>query len=245
MKLAIIEDEQIDSELLGRYIKAWGKERNISVVITLFPNVQSFLSMWKETRFFDVLLTDIQMEEMDGIEITRRVMEVDSDITIVFTTDSADKMKEVSRTGSAYCLLKPVSQERLFRCMDYVQEKQKVEKFLLVRTKKGTLKIAEDKIMYVEAQDSGCVVEFCPQAGRTFQLETTDDIAVLQDRLDKTDFVRCHRAYIVRIDKIRYINRGWIEMNNGSRIGVSRKLYKDVGRRFMRYYHKEKEKNNR
>ena len=118
--------------------------------------------------------------------------------------------------------------------MDRISKKSRNEKFLMVQTGSGTMKLALDKIMYIEAQEHGCIIEFCPQPGRTFQLESAESISALEERLGKSDFIRCHRSYIVRIDKIRHIRRAWIEMQNGSKIGVSRRLYGDVSQMFAR-----------
>ena len=132
--------------------------------------------------------------------------------------------------------------EKLYHCMDMALRKSEKEKFLLVKTKTETLKIVTDKIMYVEAKGSGCVVEFCPQKDRTFQVETIDSISKLEERLDKNDFIRCHRSYIVRIDKIRRVKRAWIELKNGSRIAVSRNLYNAVGQMYLQHFRIKRER---
>ena len=114
------------------------------------------------------------------------------------------------------------------------------EKFLLVQTKEETMKLSVERIIYVEAMGHSCVIEFCPQVGRTFQVEASESISVLEEQLGETDFVKCHRSYLCRIDKIDHISRAWIEMDNGSRIPVSRRLYKNVNQMFIRYFRREK-----
>lgn len=247
MKLAVIEGMETDTELLNRYAKAWSKERNIPLVITMFPDVESFLSMWKESREFDVVLLDIRTKETDGMKTAARIRECYSDVIIVFTTDvnEEERGEKGINTETMHYLSRPVDREKLYHCMDMALRKDEKEKFLRVKTKAGTLKIAADKIMYVEAQRSGCVVEFCPQKGRTFQVETTDNISELEEQLDKSDFIRCHRSYIVRIDKICRVKREWIELRNGSRIAVSRNLYSVVGQRYLRYFRIERERSRR
>ena len=245
MKLAIIEDEQVHTDLLNQYIEMWSIEKNIQVTVTPFSSAESFLFTWEEQRDFDVLLVDIQMKEMTGMEMAKRVREQDPDIAIIFTTGIADYMEEGYEVDAIHYLLKPVSREKLCQCMDRVLQKGCREQFLLVKTKEETLKLSVKSIMYVEAMGHGCMIEFCPHADRTFQVEITESISELEERLGESDFVRCHRAYLCRIDKIRYISRAWIEMDNGSRILVSRRLYSYVNQRFISYFSREKEKNGR
>lgn len=242
MKLAVIEGMETDTELLNRYAKAWSKERNIPLVITLFPDVENFLSMWRENCEFDVVFLDIRMKGTDGVETAMRIREWNSDVTIIITTDvdGEEDGEKGANAEAVHYLSKPVDMKKLYHCMDMALRKDEKEKFLTVKTKVGTLMIAADKIMYVEAQGNGCVVEFCPQKGRTFQVETMDKISELEKQLDKNDFIRCHRSYIVRIDKIRRVKRAWIELRNGSRIAVSRNLYNAIGQMCLQYFRIER-----
>ena len=245
MKIAIIEDEQVHTELLSQYIETWSNDRNIPVKIMPFSSAESFLFMWEEQRDFDVLLVDIRMKDMTGMEMAKQVREQDSDIAIIFTTGIADYMEEGYEVDAMHYLLKPVDRDKLYRCMDRVMQRGSHEQFLLVKTKEETLKISEKAIMYVEAIGHRCLIEFCLQTGRTFQVETAESISELGKRLSDADFVRCHRAYLCRIDKIRYVSRTWIEMDNGSRIPVSRRSYSYVNKKFISYFKREKEKNGR
>lgn len=241
MKIAIIEDEQAHSELLNQYIEMWSKDRDIPVAITSFPSAESFLFTWEEERDFEVLFVDIQMKEMNGMEMARRIREQDPDIAIIFTTGITDYMEAGYEVEAMHYLVKPVRQEKLWQCMDRVLKKGGSEQFLLVKSKDETLKLSLKSILYVEAMGHGCVIEFCPQSGRTFQVETTEGISELAKKLGEPDFVRCHRSYLCRIDKIYHISRAWIEMDNGSRIPVSRRVYAYVNQMFIRYFKGEKE----
>lgn len=242
MKLAIIEGEEAHTELLTRYVKAWGRDRNIPVVITSYPSAESFLSMWEDNRDCDVLFVDIETRETDGIETARQVRKKNLDMTIVLTTNTSEQMEEEPDVKPMRYLMKPVNQEELSRCMDRISKKSGNEKYLRVQTRSEIMKLALDKIMYIEAQGHGCIIEFCPQPGKTFQLECTEGISALGERLDKRAFVRCHRSYIVRIDKVRRINRSWIELDNGSKIGVSRKLYGDISQIIVRHLRRTRSK---
>lgn len=245
MKLAIIEDEQVHTELISKYIQTWSKTRQTAVTITTFSSAESFLFAWEEEHDFDVLFVDIQMKEMSGMEMAKRVREMDSDIAIVFTTGLADYMEAGYEVEALHYLLKPVSPAKLCQCMDRVLRRGRRDKYLMVKTKEGAMKLSAKTIMYVEAMGHGCVIEFCPQAGKTFQIETAEGISELEESLGEPDFVRCHRAYLCRIDKIKYISRAWIEMDNGSRIAVSRRLYKHVNHLFIDYFKREKNQNGR
>ena len=244
MKLAVIEGMETDTELLNRYAKAWSKERDIPLVITMFPDEDSFLAMCRENHEFDIVFLDIRSARTNAAETAARIREWNPDVSIIFTTDvdrGEGGEKDINAETEHY-LSRPFEIGKLYHCMDMALRKNEREKFLLVKTKAGMLKIAVDKIMYIEAQADGCVVEFCPYKDGTFQVETIDRISELEEQLDKNDFIKCHRSYIVRIDKIRRVKRAWIELTNGSRIAVSRNLYNAIGQMCLQHFRIERER---
>lgn len=245
MKIAIIEDDQAHADILCRYLEAWSKYRDIPVKIMSFSDAESFLFTWMGNRDFEVLFVNTQMKKVNVMKMAKRVRDQDTDIAIIATTDVEENASEDYGVETMRYLLKPISQKKLYHCMNQALEKGGRERFVLVQTKDEILKLAVKKIMYVEAKEHGCVIEFCPQLNSTFQVEITDSISVLEERLGKKDFARCHRSFICRIDKIRYIRRAWIELDNGSRIPVSRREYSDVNQAFIRYYRRERVKNGR
>ena len=239
MKLAVIEGMETDTELLNRYAKAWSNERNVPLVITMFPDEDSFLSMWRENCEFDIIFLNIRFKETAA-----RIREWNTDVTIIITTDvdGGESEEKSVKAETVYYLSRPIEIEKLYHYMDMALRKGEREKFLLVKTKAGMLEIAADKIMYIEALADGCVVEFCPHKGSTFQVETINRISELEEQLDKHDFIRCHRSFIVRIDKIRRVKRAWIELRNGSRIAVSRNLYNAIGQMCLKHFRIERER---
>lgn len=245
MKLAIIEDEQVHTELLSKYIEKWSKGRNVPVTIAAFPSAESFLFTWEEEKDFDVLFVDIQMKEMNGMEMAKRVREQDPDIAIIFTTGISDYMEVGYEVEALHYLLKPISPEKLYNCMERILKREKHENFVLVQTKEETLKLSAESIMFIEARGHSCLIEFCPQAGKTFHVETTEGISELEQQLSETEFVRCHRSFVCRIGGIRHIDRSGIIMDNDSWIPVSRRMYSQVNQMFIRYFKREKENNGR
>lgn len=239
MKLAVIEDEQVHRELLRGYLEAWSRDKKIAVQIVSFPSAESFLFAWEEERDFDVLFVDIQMQEMTGMEMAKKIRQEDGDISIVFTTGIPDYLKEGYEVEALHYLLKPISEEELFRCMDRVMKKGVHKQFLLVQTKEEHIKLWTDQILYVEARGHGCVIEFITKEDGTQQVEALESISELEKQLSGEDFIKCHRSYLCRIGAIHRIDRAEIVLDSGSRIPVSRRLYGQVNQAFIRYFRRE------
>ncbi len=225
MKLAMIEGDGTHAELLRRYVKAWGAERHVPLAIISFAGREDFRSMWEEQYGVDALLVDVRMEEAEKKDLAGMARRHCADLAIVFTAGIAENGEEKTE-GSR----RPPGMEKLFRCMDRVLHREESRAVLTVNTKGSMLELAAEKIMFAQSRENGSVIEFCPQRGRTFQVECADSLAVLEEQLSKKHFVRCHRAYIVRLDKIRRVSRSGIELKNGSRIPVSRGIYSELNR---------------
>ena len=238
MKLAIIEDEQVHMELLAGYLEAWSADREVTLNIIPFASAEAFLFSWEEERDFDAIFVDIQMGQMNGMEMARRVRQKDEDIAIVFTTGITDYLAEGYEVEALYYLLKPVSREKLFMCMDKVLHRGVREHFVLVQTKEETVKLPVERIMYVEARGHGCVVELCSRTGETWQTECQENISQMAQLLEGEDFVRCHRSYLCRVGSIHHIDRTEVVCDNGSRIPISRRLYGEVNQAFIRHFRK-------
>lgn len=240
MKLAIIEDEQVHRELLTAYFREWSREANVPVSIAEFSSAESFLFEWEEQKDFDMLFVDIQMKEMNGMEMARRIRKQDADIVIVFTTGLADYLEEGYEVEALHYLIKPISREKLFKCMERAFKKGSREKFLLVQTKEEVMKLAVERILYVEARGHGCVVEFLSGEGETRREEITESISWMEKQLGGEEFIKCHRSYLCRIGGIHHIDREEIVLDSGSRIPVSRRLYTQVNQAFIRYFRRER-----
>ena len=236
MKLAVVEDEQSHSELLITYLKEWGQERGIFIQTKVFADAEQFLFVWEEYRDFDALFVDIQMGKMNGMEMARKIRETDEDIPIVFTTGIADYLEEGYEVEALYYCLKPLSREKLDRCMDKVLKRDAREHYVLVQAEEHTLKLSVERIVYVEARGHSCLVEYCTKMGEILQAEVTDTLTELERQLENYGFIRSHRSYLCRVGGIHHIGKTEILFDNGSRIPVSRRMYEKVNQAFIRHF---------
>lgn len=238
LKIAIIEDEQIHTDLLAGYLRTWSKEHGTSVSIQEFSSAESFLFGWEETNDYDILFVDIQMKEMNGMEMARKVREQDEKISIVFTTGITDYMENGYEVEALHYLLKPISMEKIGQCMDKVLRRRHKDHYVVVHGKEETVRIPVDRITYVEARGHGCVLETCVKTGEGMQTEITESISEMEKMLKDHGFLKCHRSYLCRIGSIHQIGRTEITLDSGSMIPVSRRMYADVNHAFIEYFRK-------
>ena len=234
MKIAVIEDKKPHRDLLVHYLEEWRRGQERSVTVEAFGSGESFWFRYEEERDYDVLILDIQMPGINGMELARRVREADGDIVIVFAAGVSDYLEEGYEVEALHYLVKPLSQEKLERCMEKALKRRRQERFVTVHGGEGILKISQERINYVEARGRGCCV------GRVKELEARESLSEMESLLEPEEFMKCHRSYLCRIGNIRRIDRGSVEFDDGSSIPVSRRLYQQVNRRFMAYFRRKR-----
>ena len=114
-KIILAEDDGDMRRFLARALQSAGYE-----VISFDNGLSAYQRLREEP--FELLLTDIVMPEMDGIELARRASELDPDIKIMFITGFAAVALNADSTApkQAKVLSKPI------HLRDLVNEVQKM-----------------------------------------------------------------------------------------------------------------------
>ena len=101
IRILLAEDDQVMREYLTRALERSG------YAVTAVDRGTAALPLL-ETEHFDLLLTDIVMPEMDGIELAQRAGELASDMKVMFITGfAAVTLKAGKAMPNARVLSKP------------------------------------------------------------------------------------------------------------------------------------------
>ncbi|MBV7529983.1 LytTR family DNA-binding domain-containing protein [Chitinophaga sp. sic0106] len=160
----------------------------------------------------DILLLDIEMPGMSGIELTRNLGKKGP--VIIFTTAKKEYAVEAFELQVADYLIKPVSPARFIQAIDRVREiadsagrelQVSDQEFVFIRDNGILKRIRMDEILYLEAM--GDYVKLFT-AQKFHAIHTT--LKALEEKLPQAKFMRVHRSYIVALDKISSIEDGSI-----------------------------------
>lgn len=231
LNIAVCDDERLEIEYLTHLTEEWAHKTKTAVNISGFASAEAFLFKYEENKSFDILLLDIQMKAMDGIELAEKIRENNISIQIVFITGFPDYISSGYDVSALHYLIKPVGREKFFKVLSKANDNlKKTEKFILISADNESLKINLKDIIYVEAfGHSSCVV--CENGECTVKLQISD----IGKMLDES-FIHCHRSYIANLKHISKITKTDIVFDNGKQIPVSRRMYKDVNMAFINFY---------
>lgn len=116
MKIAIIDDEKYQFDILKNTCTEYGTNNNIKMKIDYYEDGNIFLDHLDEN--YHICFIDIYMSVINGIELAKKLREVDKDIVIVFVTTSSDFMAEAFSVHAFHYITKPYEKEKIFHVLD-------------------------------------------------------------------------------------------------------------------------------
>lgn len=230
-RIAICDDEANQLQYLSSQVRLWAKRARHTVDIHVFDNAEAFLFHYAEKKDYDMLLLDIEMGKMNGIELARRIRQGNETIQILFVTAYPDFIAEGYEVAALHYLMKPVDENKLSETLDRASSNLgKAKRFEIFYQDGEAVRIAIDEIVCVEAFAHSVVVTTLQEK---YQLNET--ISVMEGLLGD-GFIRCHRSYLVAMKYIRKITKTDVVMDTGAPVPLSRRRYDTVNREFIRYY---------
>src|SRR5699024_9949367 len=87
LHVAIVEDDQETREQLEEFIRRYGDEHGLSFEIESFADGIQIVE--RDASRFDIILLDIEMPCMNGMEAAQKLRAADADVVLVFVTNMA------------------------------------------------------------------------------------------------------------------------------------------------------------
>lgn len=232
MRIAICDDEKAQRGLITKYLQEWAREKGQILELSEFPDAESLLFCWEDDKCFDLLILDIEMGALSGMELAERIRREDEDIPILFITGYETYMAQGYEVSAIQYLLKPLSKEKLFTVLERLQRKLGPEEKLTFLTGEGVLLLSPSEIWFAEAQGHQSLLG---TARESYQLRHS--MTELLRMLDgQKGFVRCHRCYLVNLRHICAITRTELVMDDFRRLPISRGAYRAVNAAFIANY---------
>lgn len=222
--IAVCDDSAADRQYIMNMLTEWAASAGHSVLVAEFSSAEQFLFEYEDKSDYDILLLDIEMGEMDGVTLAKKLRRVNETVQIVFVTGYSDYISEGYEVAALHYLMKPVKQEKLFEVLHRAAEKvQKNEKLLLLETGGELFRIPLYQISYVDVQHNYVTVHAAEEV--TVKKTLGEIEAFLDDR-----FFRVGRSAIVNLSCIGRVTKTDIVLQDGTLIPLPRGAYEKVNR---------------
>ena len=191
MRIAIVDDEAEQRQLLAGYVSEFAKQKQIRAECVEFASCLDFVSDYKVP--FDVILLDIEMPEMDGLAAAKKLREVDTRAVIIFVTNMAQYAINGYEVDAMDFMVKPVSyfnlSLKLNKALRYVSR----QKSFVISAGGTTVVLGREDIYYVEGHNQYVVYH----TGKG-EYKVHASLKATEESLGG-GFSRCNNSFIVNL----------------------------------------------
>ncbi len=230
MKIALVDDEEY---LLGKLrdtmlcaLASLGMEPDC---MDTFSSGEGFLADFSQGKY-DVVILDIFMDGLSGIEVARRIRMIDKDVALAFCTSSNEFAGETYEVEAKYYLNKPISQEKVTAMLNRLNLAN-LERRRAITLPDGC-RVPLRKIIYTEYNNHKVTFHFRQLPPRSFYMTQGEAEAML---LAHRGFFVVNKGCIVNLAQVKELSDGAFVMENGDIVPISRRRLKEVEGEFTRY----------
>ena len=231
MRIAVCDDDRAIREEIFRLIQKQVSEADI-------VEYQSGEELINGKGNFDIYFLDIEMDKVSGMDIARLIRGQEDNgrqrSIIIFVTGYREYMEAAFDVNAFHYLIKPIDAEKFSEVFNRAWKEASVsceqtKKYIMVKSSGTQQKLLLKDIYYIESGNKKVI--FHTTKGT---LEVYGKMEELENGLGNI-FYRCHRCYLVNMEKISAYSADNIQVTNGDNLLLARKKYSDFIKTYMRY----------
>ena len=190
MRVAIIDNDREYTTLIEQYLHTYRQQHNLDIQVTRYESGEAFQADFHGQ--FDMILLDVSLPGMDGVQAARILREKDTEVAILFITRLAQ---------FAICGYEVDAMDFILKPVDYAAFAKSIHKALA--------RVRKQQKRYLMVSDRN--------GSRIFR----GTISEAEKLLAAHDFFRCNKGYLVSLRHVEGIRNG-CALVNGTELLISR-----------------------
>lgn len=236
LRIGICDDSLTELEIISMYMDDFTRtHREYALSAYAFRSPIALLDFIAKEGAFDILLLDVIMAGLDGIEVGREVRAKGDPCEILYLTSSREYAVEAFGVGAVHYLLKPVSKVEFSKALLNVIERLSCRhtRYMLKKTDKGIRKIDYNDILFIESDRHHQGIHL--KNGERITVSDTLG-ALFEEMKDASGFFMPHRAFIVNMDYITNMTLKELILSDGSAVPIPKGAYAKVRDLYVHYF---------
>lgn len=219
----VVEDEPSEAQRLSDYLRRYGDAHGEAFHITW---IKSAMEMLSDKGRYDLILLDIDLPGISGMEAAQLMRVYDETTPIIFVTNLAKYAVKGYEVGATGFIVKPVTWGNLSMNLDRAMRaiKQNAGRSVMVPTEDGMRVVPFSTIVYVEV--TGHRLTYHLESGEL--LEARGSLGQLEDALSGAPIIRVAKSCLVNMDKIVLMRPQSLQMVTGDTLSISRTRKREV-----------------
>lgn len=219
LRIAVCDDDKEQLQILQRKVQGYLKQRNETADIELYEQSQILKYNIQEGRYFDLILSDIEMPQVDGMKLAEEIRKFLPEVLIIFVTSYLKYAIDAYELSVFRYIPKKSLDVRLPRALDdafkmiYLQSQESY----MFQTPSKTEKIPYKQIIYIQKDGKNSMI--VKADGKVTSVRKS--LSSIYEELQSEEFVFIDRSCIVNITKILGINGTCVQMQNRVNLPIS------------------------
>lgn len=233
IKIAAIEDEAaIRHEIYGYIRQGAEADTEVNVEIRTYGSAEEYLSSEKD---YDLVITDIDLPGMSGLELGKRVKKKNPEVYLAFLTSYTKFASDSYIIEANQYVLKKDMESRLPGLVEKViaRIKKSYEEFCWIRSNRELQKIFLKDIIYICKIKGSKYIKYV-----TAETIYTERLPINQifDNICNNAFIFADRGHILNMNHIKRLRGTSVYMDNGDEIIVNRVQCMQIKEKIMEYW---------
>lgn len=209
LQIAIVEDEENERIHLKECLNYLSEKEKIPFHISEFSSGLAFLGDYKP--IYDIVLMDIEMPGMNGMETARAFRKIDTATILIFVTNMVQYAINGYEVDALSYILKPVSKYDFALKMRKAMARsaKQLDESIQVKLAKETYRIRLASIKYLEV--SGHYVIYHTTDGDFSEYTTLKEA---EKKINRIFFVRCNRYLLVNLKYVSAVKDDSVYVGN-------------------------------
>ncbi|WP_321433815.1 LytR/AlgR family response regulator transcription factor [Trichococcus flocculiformis] len=229
MRVAIVDDDPLVRATLEEYISRLADESGMKVNTSAYSSGDQFLEGYK--LIYDIIIFDIDMPGINGMDAAKKIREVDHNVTIIFVTNMAQYAINGYEVGAIDYIIKPISYydfSTKFR-RTIAKAAQQKDYFMMIDTEEGTRRIKISECVYIEVISHYLYFHNVDSVYRI-----RGSMKNKEEELKPYNFVRVHKSFLVNMKFVETIQNKEI-IADGVRVPIGRGFKDAMMQEYIRY----------
>lgn len=218
IRIAIVEDEPTERDRIKVYLEEIAQEDQTQFDIEQYSSGMAFVM--RGMKDYDLVLMDIDMPNLNGIETAKALRKVDQSATLIFVTNMAQYAISGYEVNAVDFILKPVNRYsfaiKIKRAISRTAKKN--DNAIQIKMDGTIFLVHMYQIMYLEVD--GHYVIFHTTQGDYKEYTT---LKLAQKRINSSHFVQCNQSFLINMKYIESVSRESVTVG-GTIIYISRKM---------------------
>lgn len=231
--ITLCDDSQQDINVLTDYLCALPSGYKCEAVP--FKSGVDLVEVYRKGRRFHLVILDMMMSPMDGIETAMNIRRYDTEVPILIVTATPEYAIDGYKVNASRYILKPVEKSGFLREVQGLLDRGDKNKcrYYSFTCDSGVVKLELEDISYFES-DMRTITVHTNHESYAF----TGRIKELEEQLRQQSFVRVHKSYIVNLKSVHRIFKDTITMSDGGVVPLSKNRSKEIHTLLLEYMEK-------